>query len=150
MDCGAMHMGWHTMGREKTHSSQDVEQLCSMVCFLIPTQGFLTFPVKSVGNFSGWVISQTSSPLTSWLPLQAFLCKWHQLLPQKRCTRNAQFQKRTSTVSSGILVLTISTQQEYCNFSEIVIFIFKYYKNGSSTSEVWSTCVKDQASAECY
>lgn len=31
MDCGAMFLAWHTVGREKTHSSQEVEQLCSMV-----------------------------------------------------------------------------------------------------------------------
>lgn len=135
-----MYMGQHAVGRDRTHSSQDVEWLSSMVfLFYYTYPRFLTFPVKSVGNLSRYGLFHrllSFSPLTSWLLLQALLCKCYQLLPQKRGTRNAQFQKRTSTISSGIPALTISTQQEYCSFSERVIFTSKHFKNGSSSTEV--------------
>lgn len=43
----------------------------------------LTLLVKGVGNFSGYGLSHRLF-LTSWLPLQVLLCKWYQLLPQKK------------------------------------------------------------------
>lgn len=57
-----MHMGWHTMGREQTHSSQKVEQLCPMVFLFSYTypRGF-NFPSKKRRQLLGiWVFSQTS------------------------------------------------------------------------------------------
>jgi len=54
-------MEWDVSGRDQTHSFQEAEQLCSMVFFfVILTQEFLTFLIKSVGNFSAYGFSQTS------------------------------------------------------------------------------------------
>lgn len=115
--------------------------------------GFYTY--LRIFNFTGkrsrqllriWEVERLlSSLLTSWLPFQVLLCKWYQLLPQKKDSKNAHFQMR---LYPQAFLCWPSLLSDSTAVSVKVFFTSKLFKNEHSGTEVWSTCVKDEAGAE--
>lgn len=147
-----MHTGRQALGRKQTHSFQVVEQPCLMVFW-----GFYTY--LRIFNFTGkksrqlhriWVISQTSfffSPHFMVYHCKPFCANGTSYLHRKKIPEMHNFRRELALYPQAFLYWP-SVLSDSIAVSVKVVFTSKLFKNEHSRTEVWSTCVKDEAGAE--